>query len=82
MEVLANKAIGCFLTHCGWNSTLEALSLGVPLVGMPQWTDQIPNSKFVQDVWKMGVRSKVGENGIVGREEIEFCIRKVMEGET
>nr|POF23322.1 udp-glycosyltransferase 74f2 [Quercus suber] len=81
LEVLANKAIGCFLTHCGWNPTLEALSLGVPLVGMPQWTDQIPNSKFVQDVWKMGVRSKVGENGIVGREEIEFCIREVMEGE-
>uniref|UniRef100_A0A7N2KUI6 Uncharacterized protein n=1 Tax=Quercus lobata TaxID=97700 RepID=A0A7N2KUI6_QUELO len=41
---------------------IKALSLGVPLVGMPQWTDQIPNSKFVQDVWKMGVRSKVGEN--------------------
>ena len=46
LEVLANKAIGCFLTHCGWNSTLEALSLGVPLVGISQWTDQIPNSKF------------------------------------
>ena len=50
-------------------------------MGMPQWTDQIPNSKFVQVVWKMGVRSEVGENGIVGREEIEFCIREVMEGE-
>ena len=51
-------------------------------MGMPQWTDQIPNSKFVQDVWKMGVRSKVGENGILGRKEIEVCIREVMEGET
>ena len=42
----------------------------MPLVGMPQWTDQIPNSKFVQVVWKMGVRSEVGENGILGRKEI------------
>ena len=81
LEVLSNKAIGCFLTHCGWNSTLEALSLGVPMVGVPQWTDQTTNAKYVKDVWKVGVRAKVCENGIVGREEIEFCIKEVMEGE-
>ncbi|KAB1218162.1 UDP-glycosyltransferase 74F2 [Morella rubra] len=81
LAVLSNKAVGCFLTHCGWNSTLEALSLGVPMVGMPQWTDQPPNAKFVQDVWKVGVRVKVDKNGTVGREEIRSCIREVMEGE-
>ncbi|KAL4631958.1 hypothetical protein ACB092_04G017100 [Castanea dentata] len=81
LEVLSNKAIGCFLTHCGWNSTLEALSLGVPMVGLPQWTDQTMNAKYVQDVWKVGVRAKVCENGIVEREEIDFCIKEVMEGE-
>ncbi|XP_057748865.1 flavonol 7-O-beta-glucosyltransferase UGT74F1-like [Arachis stenosperma] len=79
LGVLSSNAIGCFLTHCGWNSTIEALCLGVPMVAMPQWTDQPMNAKFVEDVWKVGVRVKVdGDNGVVRREEIERCIRKVM----
>ncbi|XP_034685265.1 UDP-glycosyltransferase 74F2-like [Vitis riparia] len=81
LEVLASNAIGCFFTHCGWNSTSEALTLGVPMVGMPQWTDQTTNAKFIKDVWKVGVRVREGEDGVVRREEIEACIREVMEGE-
>lgn len=81
MEVLSNPAIGCFFTHCGWNSTIEALSLGVPMVGMPQWTDQTTDAKFIEDVWKVGVRVRVEEDGIVKRSEIEGRIREVMEGE-
>jgi pathogen-inducible salicylic acid glucosyltransferase len=70
------------MTHCGWNSTLEALSLGVPMVAMPQWTDQPTNAKFIVDVWKVGIRIKVDEKGIVTKEEIEMCIREVIEGES
>ncbi|CAN4104518.1 unnamed protein product [Withania somnifera] len=81
LDVLAHRAVGCFFTHCGWNSTLEALSLGVPLVGMPQWTDQPSNAKFISDVWKTGIRVKAGENGVVSREEIVNSIREVMEEE-
>ncbi|XP_044498739.1 mogroside IE synthase-like isoform X2 [Mangifera indica] len=81
LEVLAHKSVGCFMTHCGWNSTLEALSLGVPVVAMPQWTDQTTNAKYIEDVWQVGVRVRVNEKGIVTREEIEGCIREVMEGE-
>ncbi|KAL0711268.1 hypothetical protein Bca4012_018246 [Brassica carinata] len=82
LEVLSNKAIGCFLTHCGWNSTMEALTFGVPMVAMPQWTDQPMNAKYIQDVWKAGVRVKIdNESGIAKREEIEFSIKEVMEGE-
>ncbi|KAK7399695.1 hypothetical protein VNO78_10884 [Psophocarpus tetragonolobus] len=81
MEVLSNEAVGCFFTHCGWNSTLEALCLGVPMVALPQWTDQPTNAKFVEDVWKVGIRVKVNEKGIVTREEIEKCMRVVMEKE-
>ncbi|CAN0841572.1 Mogroside IE synthase [Linum grandiflorum] len=81
LEVLASEAVGCFITHCGWNSTLEAMSLGVPMVAMPWWTDQTTNAKFVTDVWKTGVKAARDENGVVGREVIEKCIREVMEGE-
>lgn len=79
LEVLSNKAVGCFLTHCGWNSTLEALSLGVPMVAMPQWTDQNTNAKLIQDLWKVGVKVHVDDHdGIAKRDEIEFSIRNVM----
>ncbi|KAL1532356.1 UDP-glycosyltransferase 74E2-like [Salvia divinorum] len=81
LEVLAHDAIGCFITHCGWNSTLEALSLGVPMVGVPWWSDQATNAKFVMDVWKMGVRARPGEGGVVGHEELVRCVKHVMEGE-
>lgn len=80
VRMLANEAVGCFLTHCGWNSTIEALSLGMPMVAMPQWTDQPPNAKLVEDVWKVGIRVNVDEKGIVPRDEIECCIKEVMEG--
>ncbi|KAM4113650.1 hypothetical protein ACJW30_04G011600 [Castanea mollissima] len=82
LEVLAHKAIGCFMTHCGWNSTLEALSLGVPMVAMPQWTDQRTNAKFIVDVWKVGVKIKLDEKGLANKEEIELCLREIMEGES
>ncbi|KAL5562256.1 hypothetical protein UlMin_032003 [Ulmus minor] len=80
LEVLANESIGCFVTHCGFNSTLEAISLGVPMVVMPQWTDQSTNAKYVEDVWGVGIRARPDEKGIVRRKVVEMCIREVMEG--
>ncbi|KAI3927257.1 hypothetical protein MKX01_036619 [Papaver californicum] len=81
LEVLAHKAVGCFVTHCGWNSILEALSLGVPMVAMPQWTYQPTDAKFIEDVWKVGVRAKTGKNGMVTRDKLEESIKLVMEEE-
>ncbi|XP_043711539.1 mogroside IE synthase-like [Telopea speciosissima] len=81
LEVLSHKAVACFITHCGWNSTLESLCLGIPMVGLPKWTDQTTNAKFVEDEWEVGLRIKVEENGIWRKEEIEACIREVTEGE-
>lgn len=74
------------MTHCGWNSTLEAISSGVPMIAVPQWVDQTTNAKFIQDVWKIGVRVKVDgdgkDNGLVRREEIVRCVREVCESES
>ncbi|KAF2292484.1 hypothetical protein GH714_024363 [Hevea brasiliensis] len=81
LEVLAHEAVGCFLTHCGWNSSLEALSLGVPMVAMPQRTDQSTNAKYIMDVWKMGLKTPVDEKGIARWKSIQNCIEEIMEGE-
>nr|GLL47786.1 UDP-glycosyltransferase 74E2-like [Ipomoea trifida] len=81
VEVLSHEAVACFMTHCGWNSTLEALCLGVPMVAMPNIADQPTNAKLIEDVWKVGIRVKVNEKGTVTRQEIQMCIKQVMEGE-
>ncbi|KAH7549795.1 hypothetical protein ACOSP7_025271 [Xanthoceras sorbifolium] len=81
LEVLAHESIGCFVTHCGFNSVLEALSLGVPMVAMPQWVDQPTNAKFVEDVWGTGIRVLPDEKGIVESQVLQKCIKEIMEGE-
>ncbi|XP_027903564.1 UDP-glycosyltransferase 75C1-like [Vigna unguiculata] len=80
LEVLSHGSLGCFLTHFGWNSTMESLSSGVPMVGFPQWTDQGTNAKLVEDVWKTGVRvdGKANAEGIVEGVEIRKCLEVVM----
>ncbi|CAN0912388.1 UDP-glycosyltransferase 75C1 [Linum grandiflorum] len=82
-EVLSHEAVGCFVTHCGWNSTLEGMCLGVPLVAFPQWSDQMTNAKLVEDVWKIGVRVVVpekleSEEAVVEGDEIRRCLDLVM----
>ncbi|CAJ1824803.1 unnamed protein product, partial [Sphenostylis stenocarpa] len=78
LKVLANEAIGCFVTHCGWNSTLEGLSSGVPMVAMPYWSDQSTNAKLIADVWKIGIRTTVDEKKIVRGEVLKHCIMEIM----
>ncbi|KAK3132927.1 hypothetical protein QOZ80_6AG0529660 [Eleusine coracana subsp. coracana] len=80
LEVLAHPAVGCFVTHCGWNSTMEALGIGVPMIAMPQWSDQPTNAKYIEDFWRVGVKLRPDAEGVVKKEEVERCVREVMEG--
>ncbi|KAG2644630.1 hypothetical protein PVAP13_2KG375585 [Panicum virgatum] len=82
LEVLAHRAVGCFLTHCGWNSTAEALVAGVPMVTVPQWTDQPMNARYVEAAWRVGVRVRpAAADGLVRRGEVAGGIQEVMGGE-
>ncbi|XWS22965.1 hypothetical protein CRYUN_Cryun29cG0080800 [Craigia yunnanensis] len=80
LEVLEHESVGCFLTHCGYNSVLEALGLGVPMAAIPQWTDQATNAKHVEDIWGIGIRAFPDEKGIVRREIIKQYINELIMG--
>ncbi|XP_058200919.1 UDP-glycosyltransferase 75C1-like [Rhododendron vialii] len=81
LDVLSHPSLGCFVTHCGWNSTLESLASGVPVVAFPHWSDQGTNATMMVDVWKIGVRVGKNEVGIVESDEVKRCIEKVMGAE-
>ncbi|XP_073116697.1 UDP-glycosyltransferase 75C1-like [Elaeis guineensis] len=81
VKVLSHPSVGCFVTHCGWNSTLESLICGVPTIGVPQWVDQVTNAKLTE-VWGTGVRSEVNGEGLLEGSELKRCLEVVMgEGE-
>ncbi|RCV41380.1 hypothetical protein SETIT_9G131300v2 [Setaria italica] len=83
LDVLAHPAVGCFVTHCGWNSTLEALGFGVPMVALGLWSDQPTNARYVEAAWGAGARARRDDAaGVFPRGEVERCVRAVMdEGE-
>ncbi|XP_057802725.1 UDP-glycosyltransferase 83A1-like [Salvia miltiorrhiza] len=69
-EVLSHPSVACFLSHCGWNSTLEGLSRGLPFLCWPYFSDQFHNQKYICDKWEIGLRIDPDENGIRLRHEI------------
>ncbi|KAL6845432.1 hypothetical protein ACP4OV_024927 [Aristida adscensionis] len=75
-RVLSHRAIGCFVTHCGWNSTTETLAAGVPVVAYPAWSDQRTNAAFLADVYGVGVRLPTPPT----REALRRCVEEVTSG--
>ncbi|KAK9289034.1 hypothetical protein L1049_017505 [Liquidambar formosana] len=78
VEVLCHKSVGCFVMHCGWNSTMESMVAGVPVVGCPHFSDQTTNAKLVEEVWGNGVKARANEEGVVEREEMKRCVEMTM----
>lgn len=76
-KVLKHVSVGGFLSHMGWNSTLESLSFGVPMVCWPFFAEQQLNCLFACREWGIGM--EIDTN--VRRDEVEKLVRELMEGE-
>uniref|UniRef100_A0A0E0QBF7 Glycosyltransferase n=1 Tax=Oryza rufipogon TaxID=4529 RepID=A0A0E0QBF7_ORYRU len=74
--VLGHRATGAFLSHCGWNSTVESLAAGVPMLCWPFFSEQVTNCRYACEEWGVGVEMARD----AGRREVEAAVREVMGG--
>ncbi|MCD9643561.1 hypothetical protein HAX54_031144 [Datura stramonium] len=81
VQVLSHGSISGFLTHCGWNSVLESMVRGIPLIAWPLYAEQRSNAVMLTEDLKVALRPKIRDDDIVGRWEITEMVKKLMKDE-
>nr|CAB3493178.1 unnamed protein product [Digitaria exilis] len=77
-QVLAHRTAACFVSHCGWNSTMEGLRNGVPFMCWPHLFDQFLDGSYITNVWRTGVAVSPNADGIVAKEELRSKVDQVV----
>ncbi|CAN8270902.1 unnamed protein product [Cochlearia groenlandica] len=79
VEILSHGSIGGFLSHCGWNSVLESLTKGVPIVAWPLYAEQWMNATLLTEELGVAVRTlELPTERVIGRDEVACLVRKVL----
>ncbi|KAJ4962247.1 hypothetical protein NE237_022186 [Protea cynaroides] len=81
VQVLSKESVGGFVTHCGWNSVLEAVCAGIPMVGWPLYAEQYMNRAVLVENMKMAMPMEASEDGFVSADEVEKRVRALMDSE-
>ncbi|KAM3682130.1 hypothetical protein ACJW31_12G049000 [Castanea mollissima] len=81
VAVLSHDSVGGFVTHCGWNSVLEAVWCGVPMVGWPLYAEQRLNRAVLVAETKLGLELNESEDGFVSATELEKRVKELMDSE-
>lgn len=81
VHVLSHAATGGFLCHCGWNSALESVVHGMPLIAWPLFAEQKLNAVMLSDDLKVALKPNFNGEGSVEKEEIARVIKSLMEAE-
>nr|DAD40654.1 TPA_asm: hypothetical protein HUJ06_014977 [Nelumbo nucifera] len=77
--ILRHASIGGFLCHCGWNSTLESIANGVPVIAWPLYAEQRLNATMLTEDWGMAIRTEhLPTKRLIGREEIGRLVQLVL----
>nr|ACB56925.1 glycosyltransferase UGT88A9 [Pilosella officinarum] len=79
VAVLNHESVGGFVTHCGWNSVLEAVSAGVPMVAWPLYAEQKVNKVVLVEEMKLALQMEESDGGKVTATEVEKRVRELME---
>ncbi|KAH9318020.1 hypothetical protein KI387_019789 [Taxus chinensis] len=81
LRVLSHPSIACFVTHCGWNSLQESITMGVPMLCSPYFADQFLNRTYIVDVWKVGLPLDTNRDGIIENWRLTEAVERLLVGE-
>lgn len=81
LEILSHESVGGFMSHCGWNSCFESLTMGVPIAAWPIHSDQPINAIFLTEILRVGIRVRVWNEDLVKAKDVQRVVERLMGSE-